>query len=105
MTLCNVYDTSNSFHGRLLLTLRLTFQMIVVEFLAHKGDSEMVETSSQLLSVVQAAARIGVSRFTLRVWLRQRRIPYVRLGRRVLIDPRDLERFIQAGRVDVRVGS
>lgn len=57
---------------------------------------------SKLLSVVEAAARMSVSRFTLRTWLRQRRIPYIRLGRRVLVDPRDLDRFIQANRVEER---
>ena len=57
---------------------------------------------SKLLSVVEAAARMSVSRFTLRSWLRQRRLPYIRLGRRILVDPCDLDRFIQGNRIEER---
>lgn len=54
------------------------------------------------LSVHEAAARLGVSRFTLRAWLRQRRIPYFRLGRRVVLSDADVERFLAAHRVEAR---
>jgi excisionase family DNA binding protein len=54
------------------------------------------------LSIRAAAAIAGVSPYTLRTWLRQRRLAHIRLGRRVVIDPRDLEKFVQAGRVEAR---
>ena len=63
----------------------------------------MVEEQRSLLSVARAAARIGISRFTLRSWIRQARLPHVRLGRRILVDPQDLERFVQANRVPAGV--
>ena len=52
-----------------------------------------------LLSLPEAACRLGVSRHTMRAWIRQRRLPFVRLGRRVLLDPHDVQRFIDAHRV------
>jgi excisionase family DNA binding protein len=55
-----------------------------------------------LLSVARTAALIGISPHTLRSWLRQRRLPHVRLGRRILFDPRDLEEFVAANRVAAR---
>jgi excisionase family DNA binding protein len=56
--------------------------------------------TDHLLNVDQAAARLGVSKYTLRGWLFQRRLPYVKLGRRVLIDPSDLDRFIETSRIE-----
>ncbi len=56
-----------------------------------------------LISVVVAADYIGVSPYTVRAWIRQRRVAHVRLGRRVLLDRADLERLIQAGRVEARI--
>lgn len=54
----------------------------------------------RLLSLPEAASRLGVSRHTMRAWIRQRRLPFVRLGRRVLLHPRDVENFIEANRVE-----
>jgi excisionase family DNA binding protein len=53
-------------------------------------------------SIAQAAARIGVSRHTLRSWLRLRRLPYIRAGRRILLAPEDVESFLQSHRVEAR---
>jgi excisionase family DNA binding protein len=57
-----------------------------------------------LMGIAEGAMRLGISKFTLRSWIRQGIIPHIRLGRRVLLDPRDLDRFIQASRVEARVG-
>ena len=54
-----------------------------------------------LLSVEQAAERLGTSARFVRRLVFQRRIAYVKLGRHVRIATRDLDAFIAAGRVDV----
>jgi len=54
------------------------------------------------LSVKEAAPILGVSVFTVRAWVRQRRLPFHRLGRRIVLDHSDLERFVAAHRVEAR---
>ena len=56
----------------------------------------------KLLSLEQCETRTDVSRYTWRAWARVGRIPHVRLGRRLLIDEQDLERFIAANRVEAK---
>jgi excisionase family DNA binding protein len=53
-----------------------------------------------LLSVEQAAERLGTSARFVRRLVFERRIAYVKLGRHVRISSRDLDNFIEAGRVD-----
>jgi excisionase family DNA binding protein len=53
-----------------------------------------------LLSVEQAAERLGTSAQFVRRLVFERRIAYVKLGRHVRISARDLDAFIEAGRVD-----
>ena len=53
-----------------------------------------------LLSVEQAAERLGTSVRFVRRLVFQRRIAYVKLGRHVRITARDLDAFIAASRVD-----
>ena len=48
-----------------------------------------------LLSVEAAAELLSLSRWTIRVYEREKKIPSVRIGRRVLFRPEDLERFVQ----------
>jgi excisionase family DNA binding protein len=54
-----------------------------------------------LLSVEQAAERLGTSVRFVRRLVFERRIAYVKLGRHVRIAPRDLDAFIRASRVEV----
>jgi excisionase family DNA binding protein len=56
----------------------------------------------QLLSAKVTAQKLGVALPTLRAWCSQRRIPYLKLGRRVLFDPVELEKFIESRRVELR---
>jgi excisionase family DNA binding protein len=53
-----------------------------------------------LLSVEQAAERLGTSVRFVRRLVFQRRIAYVKVGRHVRIAARDLDAFIAASRVD-----
>ena len=54
-----------------------------------------------LLSVEQAAERLGTSVRFVRRLIAERRIAYVTVGRHVRIAARDLDVFIRAGRVEV----
>ena len=53
-----------------------------------------------LLSIEQAAERLGTSVRFVRRLIAERRIAYTKLGRHVRIDPDDLDAFILAGRVE-----
>lgn len=47
-----------------------------------------------LKSVVEAARLLGISTWTVRAWERQGNLNAVRIGRRVLFEEAELERFI-----------
>ena len=51
-----------------------------------------------LLSITRASERLGVAEVSVRRWIAAGDLPVVRLGRRVLVDPRDLNAFILARR-------
>jgi excisionase family DNA binding protein len=55
-----------------------------------------------LLSVEQAAERLGTSVRFVRRLIAERRIAYVKVGRHVRLDPTDVEAFIAASRVEIR---
>ena len=55
----------------------------------------------RLLTVEEAADRLGTSGRFVRRLVFERRIAYTKLGRHVRIAPRDLDAFIRAGRVEV----
>jgi excisionase family DNA binding protein len=57
-----------------------------------------------LLTVDQAAARLGTSVRFVRRLIAERRIAYVKLGRHVRIAAADLEAFIVSGRVEGGAG-
>lgn len=57
-----------------------------------------------LVSVAQAAKELSVTIYGLRRWIAERRIPVVRLGRRVLIKRADLEQFVEQNRQPAREG-
>jgi excisionase family DNA binding protein len=52
------------------------------------------------LDLPRAAKRLGVSKHTLRTWaIYQRRLAYLRVGKRIVFRPADLAAFEKAGRV------
>ncbi len=53
------------------------------------------------IGIGEAARRLGVSAHTLRTWVRDQRVPHIRLGRRVLFDPAALDRFVAKRSVPV----
>ena len=59
----------------------------------------------RLLTVEEAAERLGTSTRFGRRLVAERRIAYVKVGRHVRLDPIDVEGFIAASRVEVRPSS
>lgn len=54
----------------------------------------------KLLTIAQAADRLNVSERNIRHQIYLRKLPIVKVGRLVRIDERDLEAFIDRGRVE-----
>jgi excisionase family DNA binding protein len=55
----------------------------------------------RLLTVDEAAERLGTSTRFVRRLIFERRIAFVKVGRHVRITPGDLDAYVAAGRVDV----
>ena len=51
------------------------------------------------VTVNDAAEELGLSPATIRAWIRQRRIGYVRLGRAVRIPSSEIHRLVERGTV------
>jgi len=65
------------------------------------GDAQKIKGGALTL---EPAARYlgGIPTRTLRFYAKQRRIPYVRIGRRLAFLRSDLDAFLNAGRVEAR---
>jgi excisionase family DNA binding protein len=50
------------------------------------------------LGLKEAASAVGLSPWTLRGWIRCGKLRCVRLGRRVMVEPAELERLVEQGR-------
>jgi excisionase family DNA binding protein len=55
--------------------------------------------NARLLSIPEVAQLLSLKEITIRKWMEQRRIAYVRLGRRVAISELEISRIIEAGSV------
>ena len=55
-----------------------------------------------LISVEDAAKYLGVQKSTIYAWDWRRKIPSVKMGRRLLFDQEDLDRIIEAGKREAR---
>ena len=49
---------------------------------------------AELLNLREGAKELRLSIHTLRAWTYQKKIPFVRLGRRILLRREDLEKFV-----------
>lgn len=56
----------------------------------------------ELLNLREGAKELKLSIHTLRAWIYQKRIPFVRLGRRVLLRREDLENFVNKNVVEAK---
>lgn len=53
-----------------------------------------------LLTVEDLETRTQISKHTWRLWLKQGKLPVIRAGRRVRVDERDFEKFIEECRTE-----
>ena len=58
-------------------------------------NNTSIDDSGRLLSIVQVSQQLGVSVKTLYGWVCLRQIPYVKMGRLVKFDPRDISKWIE----------
>ena len=65
---------------------------------SQNGDYIASSVGQRLLTVQDAARYLTVSVSTLYGWVWQRRIPFVKVGRALRFDPRDLEDFIKTNK-------
>ena len=63
-----------------------------------QGAASESDLRQPLLTVQEAARYLAVSASTIYGWVWQRRIPFVKIGRALRFDPRDLETFIEASK-------
>jgi excisionase family DNA binding protein len=54
---------------------------------------------SLCLGIKEAAAMLAISPWTVRTYIRRGKLHAVRIGRRVLLEPAELERLVEQGRV------
>ena len=48
----------------------------------------------------ELAEYIGISIYTINAWVSQKRIPHIKLGRRILFDMKDIEKWINEQKVE-----
>jgi excisionase family DNA binding protein len=70
------------------------------EYLAGTGTDRKGSIAMSLLSVEEAAVRLGTGPRFVRRLIAERRIPFVKLGRHVRLDTADLDAYVAAGRVE-----
>jgi excisionase family DNA binding protein len=77
----------------------------------NKGGTRrfpMPDDATVLMTVEETAAYLRLAPWTIRHWVCQKKIPYVRLGRSVRFRRKDLERFVNQnlhGKIDERNGN
>ncbi len=71
--------------------------MIVFASRARTRESEQ-QTTPRLVSLVDAATYLGVSYWTVRELINRQELAAVRIGRRVMLDVEDLDRFIEVNK-------
>jgi excisionase family DNA binding protein len=76
----------------------LNHQELLVKFPALLDPEGATELQQLLVSVPDAAEAVGLSPWTIRQYVRLGKIHVVRIGRRVLIEPSELQRLIDEGR-------
>ena len=83
-----------------ICTTNLTIALIG-RFVKTDGAKECMN-QTLTLGLREAAQLTGLSHWTLRQYIRTGRLQAVRIGRRVLLEPAELERLIAAGKSEAK---
>ena len=51
------------------------------------------------MNVGSVTLKLGISPFTVRLFIRERRIPFYRIGRRIVFDAREIDEWFSARRI------
>jgi excisionase family DNA binding protein len=65
-------------------------------------DPENIPAPDRMLTVPEAAARLGLSVATIRAWISRRRLAHVHLGRAVRVPESQIAKIISDGFVPAR---
>lgn len=61
--------------------------------------------AKEKLSVKETATKLGISHFTVRRWVAERKIAFFRVGKRIVFDARDINALLARSRVEpVKMG-
>ena len=99
--LCKVNPKFVEFMERLVIVMEQS-QMLPRQERREEKSRGQEGVPKGLLTVAEAAQRLRISEYTLRGWISQRRIPYVKIGRRTLFNPADLVNLIKDSTVEPR---
>jgi excisionase family DNA binding protein len=66
--------------------------------------TQQYDKMALLISVEEAARRLGLKQVTIRLWVACRKMTSVKLGRRVLIPESEIDRLIKQGLRPARLG-
>ena len=65
-------------------------------------EASVSDSKKSFYTVVELAEAIGMSQVTIRNWLAERRLSYVKFGKNVRIPTSELERLIAEGTIPAR---
>ncbi len=58
-----------------------------------------IEGKTRYIDKKALSEYLGLSRFTIDMWVCQRRIPFIKMGRRVMFDLQDIEKWISQNKI------
>lgn len=67
----------------------------------NKGPIKLTQDKIMLWNVKQASEALNIPSTTLYSWVSQRMIPYVKVGRCLRFDPKDIKAWIESQKVDI----
>lgn len=68
----------------------------------HRTTTREIPSKNRLINIHEVSAILGTAVNTIYSWVNQRKIPYVKVGRLLRFDPKDIESWISKNKVEVR---